>query len=105
MKKIQALIIDDEPLAREGIRLQLRPALGVQVIGECGNGPDAVPAIRKLSPDLVQQRPTAVVLELPREGGNRVKGGVRFSSVFGSPKFASLINHMSRQPSTSKLWA
>ena len=53
MTKIRALIVDDEPLARRGIRTQLRSQPQVEVIGECANGLEAVDAIREHSPDLV----------------------------------------------------
>jgi two-component system LytT family response regulator len=50
---IRALVVDDEPLARRGIRVRLERAADVEVIGESANGPEAVAAIRELSPDLV----------------------------------------------------
>jgi two-component system LytT family response regulator len=50
---IRALIVDDEPLARRGVRVRLERAGDVEIIGECANGSDAVVAIRELSPDLV----------------------------------------------------
>jgi two-component system LytT family response regulator len=51
--KIQALIVDDEPLARERIRSMLRDEADIEIVGECGDGPAAVTAIKKLSPDLL----------------------------------------------------
>lgn len=53
MKKIQALIVDDEPLARKKIRLLLERELDIEIIGECANGPKAVAAIQKEEPDLL----------------------------------------------------
>lgn len=53
MMEIRALIVDDEPLAREGIRGFLAAAPDVEIVGECANGPEAVEAISSLSPDLV----------------------------------------------------
>jgi two-component system LytT family response regulator len=50
---IRALIVDDEPLARRGIRVRLERASDVEIVGECANGPEAVAAIRDRSPDLV----------------------------------------------------
>jgi two-component system LytT family response regulator len=47
------LIIDDEPIARRGVRLQLKGDPEVEIVGECANGPEAVAAIQKLAPDLV----------------------------------------------------
>jgi two-component system, LytTR family, response regulator len=51
--KIRTLIVDDEPPARELISTLLRDEPDIEVIGECGNGSDAVAAIRNSSPDLV----------------------------------------------------
>jgi two-component system LytT family response regulator len=50
---IRVLIVDDEALSRERIRLLLDGAENVQVIGECSNGIEAVEAIEATSPDLV----------------------------------------------------
>ena len=51
--KLKTLIVDDEPLARERIKRFLRDESDVEVIGECGNGTDAIAAIKSDSPDLV----------------------------------------------------
>jgi two-component system, LytTR family, response regulator len=53
MEKIRTLIVDDEPIARRGIRQQLRSETDVEIIGECSNGREAVAAIRKGAPDLI----------------------------------------------------
>ena len=53
MEKIRALIVDDEPLAREGIRMRLEQEPDVKVIGACKNGREAVAAILRDIPDLV----------------------------------------------------
>ncbi|MEK6280124.1 MAG: response regulator [Acidobacteriota bacterium] len=53
MEKIRALIVDDEPIARRGIRQQLASEPDVEIIGECTNGREAVAAIRRQAPDLV----------------------------------------------------
>ena len=50
---IRVAIVDDEPLARRGIRQLLMPHADVVVEGEAGNGTDAVEMIRKVAPDLV----------------------------------------------------
>lgn len=49
---IRALIVDDEPLARERIRTLLRDEADMQIVGECGDGPAAVEAMKKEDPDL-----------------------------------------------------
>ena len=53
MEKIKALIVDDEPLARERIRSLLEGEPDVLVAGECADGHTAVKAIFELKPDLV----------------------------------------------------
>ena len=51
--KLRTLIVDDEPLAREGVALALKSLRDVEIVGSCGDGPSAVRAIRELAPDLV----------------------------------------------------
>jgi two-component system LytT family response regulator len=52
-RSLRALIVDDEPLARERLRELLAGDADVDIIGECGNGEDAVAAIDRDHPDLV----------------------------------------------------
>ncbi|TQV86865.1 LytR/AlgR family response regulator transcription factor [Aliikangiella coralliicola] len=51
--KIRVLIVDDEPLAREGVLLRIERHTDIEVVGECGNGSDAIRSILSLKPDLV----------------------------------------------------
>lgn len=53
MKKIRALIVDDEPLARRRIRLLLEEEPDVEVLGESIDGFEAVDQIQATAPDLV----------------------------------------------------
>lgn len=50
---IRALIVDDEPLAREIVREMLRRDPEIEVIGEASNGLEAVAAIEEHAPDIV----------------------------------------------------
>jgi two-component system LytT family response regulator len=50
---IRALIVDDEPLARRGIRQLLAPYPDIAVVGECRDGREALRALATLEPDLV----------------------------------------------------
>jgi two-component system, LytTR family, response regulator len=50
---VRALIVDDEPLARQGVALRLEQFKDVEVVGECENGSSAVEQIIDLSPDVV----------------------------------------------------
>ncbi|MCC6317632.1 MAG: response regulator transcription factor [Gemmatimonadaceae bacterium] len=49
----QVLVVDDEPLARDCIRLALAARGDVEIVGECADGTEAVKAIRSLAPDMV----------------------------------------------------
>jgi two-component system, LytTR family, response regulator len=49
---LRALIVDDEDLARQLLREYAREVDGLEIIGECNNGFDAVKAIGELKPDL-----------------------------------------------------
>ena len=51
--KIRVLIVDDEPLARQRIRDLLKKDSSFEIIGESGNGIDAISQIQERSPDLV----------------------------------------------------
>ena len=50
---LRVLVVDDEALARQVLREYLEGIAGVEVLGECANGFDAVKAIAERSPDLV----------------------------------------------------
>jgi len=50
---IRALLVDDEELARRGLRVRLERASDMTVVGECANGREAIAAIGRLTPDLV----------------------------------------------------
>jgi two-component system, LytTR family, response regulator len=51
--KIRALIIDDEPLARDRLAALLTGEEDIEVIGQCTNGIEALAAIQEKTPDLV----------------------------------------------------
>ena len=50
---IRALIVDDEPLARERIRHLLRDEPEIEIAGECGSGTEALEQIGRQAPDLL----------------------------------------------------
>jgi two-component system LytT family response regulator len=60
----KALLIDDEPLARELLRVLLQPYKEIQVIGECSDGFDGFKAIQDLNPDLI-----FLDIQMPRLNG------------------------------------
>jgi two-component system LytT family response regulator len=52
-QRIRAIIVDDEPLAREGVRLHLDAEPDVEIVGEAGTGEEAVELIETVRPDLL----------------------------------------------------
>ena len=61
---LRALIVDDEPLARDNVRLALEKELDVEVVAECSDGDSAIEAIRELEPDVV-----FLDVQMPGTGG------------------------------------
>ena len=53
MSNLSALIVDDETLARRGLKLRLLALGGIDIVGECANGRQALAAIAERQPDLV----------------------------------------------------
>lgn len=47
------LVVDDEPLGRECVRQAVAGLEDVRIVGESGNGDEAVEAIERLAPDIV----------------------------------------------------
>lgn len=64
MSKLRALIIDDEPLAQEGVALLLKDEPDIEVIGICADGHTALAEIRAKRPDLA-----FLDVQLPRLNG------------------------------------
>jgi two-component system, LytTR family, response regulator len=50
---IRAIIVDDEPHAREGIRIRLKKYKNIQIVDECSSGAGAVKVINTVKPDLI----------------------------------------------------
>ena len=51
--RIRTLVADDEPIARARMLALLSDEPDIEVIGECADGPQAMAAIERTSPDLV----------------------------------------------------
>jgi len=52
-RRLRAIIVDDEELARQLLREYLSAAQGIDVVAECANGFEAVKAVSEHKPDLV----------------------------------------------------
>ena len=53
VNKIKVLIVDDEPLARRGIRQLLETETDFEIVGEAKNGREAVASVERFAPELV----------------------------------------------------
>ena len=61
---LKVLVVDDEPLARDGLKLLLVQHSGVESVSEARNGREAIAAIRDSKPDLV-----LLDVQMPRVDG------------------------------------
>lgn len=61
---LTALLVDDEPLAREELRLLLEQAGNIRLLGECAHAIEALPVIHRLKPDLL-----FLDIQMPRISG------------------------------------
>ncbi len=50
---IKVLIVDDEPLARENLRVFLQEQSDIEIVGECSNAVEGIGAVHKLRPDVL----------------------------------------------------
>jgi DNA-binding NarL/FixJ family response regulator len=50
---IRLVLVDDEPLVRQGLRSIFESEVGLAVVGEAGDGAEAVSVTRRLQPDVV----------------------------------------------------
>lgn len=61
---ISVLIVDDEPLARENLRVMLQKEPDIEIVGECGNAVEAIGMVHKLRPDVL-----FLDIQMPRISG------------------------------------
>ncbi len=74
---LRTIIVDDEPLAREGIRLRLKKEKDIHIIGEYDSGKKALSAIKTKKPDLV-----FLDIQMPAMNGFEVLKRIPFSSKY-----------------------
>ncbi|AMO25374.1 response regulator [Ramlibacter tataouinensis] len=62
--RIRLLVVDDQPLVRRGLALMLSMESDLEVVGEAGDGIEAIEQAKRLRPDVV-----LMDLHMPRKGG------------------------------------
>jgi two-component system response regulator LytT len=67
MTALRVLVVDDEQLAREELCYQLEQAGEIDIVGQAGNGIEALSAVDRLEPDLV-----FLDIQMPGLGGFEV---------------------------------
>ena len=85
MSSLRLLIVDDEPLIREGIRNGLSAIEGIEVMGECESGARATEMILSARPDLVLldvQMPDCTGLDVVRRVGPERMPAVVFVTAY-----------------------
>lgn len=83
MSVLRVLIVDDEPLARDRLRALLRTESSVEVVGECGNGADAIAFLKRTPPDLVfldMHLPGCSGLQVLAEIPEEIRPGIIFAT-------------------------
>jgi DNA-binding NarL/FixJ family response regulator len=53
IRTVRVLLVDDDPLVRAGLRMILSSADDLEIVGEAGDGSEAVEAVRAHRPDVV----------------------------------------------------
>lgn len=66
---LRVLIVDDEPLARENLRILLEMHDDVTIVGECDNAVEAIGAVHRLRPDVL-----FLDIQMPRISGLEMVG-------------------------------
>ena len=64
LRPLRVLIVDDEPLARQVAREHAAATAGVEVVGECANGYEAIKAVSDTVPDVI-----VLDVQMPRLSG------------------------------------
>ena len=75
---INVLLVDDQPLARAGLKVILTPADGFAIAGECADGAEALEAA-------AAPRPDVIVMDVRMRGMDGVEATRRLHGAPGSP--------------------
>jgi two-component system response regulator NreC len=86
MKKIRVLLADDHKIIRDGLRLLINAQPDLRVVGEAGNGSEALRQARELKPDVV-------VMDLSMPELNGLQATERLKAEWPAIKVVALTVH------------
>src|SRR5262245_53690046 len=81
----RTIVVDDEPLARQTLRLLLAREPDFPIVAECGHGADAIDAVRRERPDVLfldVQMPEVDGFEVLRHLGSVAVPAIVFVTAF-----------------------
>lgn len=84
------LLVDDHPLVRKGLRLLIEGEADMQVVGEAGNGREAIDRVRECSPDVV-------VMDITMPDINGIEATRKIVADFPHVKVIALSIHAERR--------
>ncbi|MDI6851987.1 MAG: response regulator transcription factor [Deltaproteobacteria bacterium] len=87
---IRILIVDDHKIFRVGLRALLEQELDLEVVGEAGNGHEAVQQVKKLRPDLV-------IMDVAMPVMNGVEASSHILSIFPETRILALSMYSDRR--------
>ena len=90
---IKVLIVDDEPLARENLRVFLQEQSDIEIVGECSNAVEGIGAVHKLRPDVL-----FLDIQMPRISGLEMVGMLDRISFFSPRLTNTLLKPLKNMP-------
>lgn len=90
IKHHRLVLADDHPLVRAGIRAELEKLPSVEVVGEAGNGREALELVKTLQPDVV-------FIDISMPGLNGLEAVARMTKEFPNVRVIILSMHESQE--------
>lgn len=94
---IRVLVVDDHPIVREGITSLLESQPDMTVVGEAGDGGEAIDLFRSLCPDV-----TLMDIQMPGVNGTQAIATIRAEALRRSSWSSRHMRVTHRQPARSR---
>ncbi|HEU5101649.1 MAG TPA: response regulator transcription factor [Roseiflexaceae bacterium] len=85
---IRVLLADDQPLARAGLKLILAPEDGLEIVGECADGAEALASAMALRPAVIV---AVIVMDVRMRGMDGVEATRRLPGLPDAPPVVMLM--------------